>query len=209
MSTRRIGRPRYSSIDRLAVKQEEFQTILQYCDQFLKNHATHEKLVKAFTLLFHTGCRISELLQLEKGDIQSIIDRGMFSLDNSTKTGKPRLVLISDNGVEAIKELWEMEISPGVDNMKEKTFKGRANMPLGKTGVSGFTKLINKHMKLALESDLYSSHSFRQGVISDLLNGGVPLSTVSGIIGHANISTTLKYHRATKEEKENSINLVR
>ena len=192
------------------VKQEEFETILQYCDQFLKNHATHEKLVKAYTLLFHTGCRVSELLQLEKGDIQSIIDRGLFSLDNSTKTGKPRLVLISEKGVEEVKELWEMEIIPGIDNMKEKIFKGRANRAFGKTGISGFTKLINRHLKIALESDLYSSHSFRQGLISDLLNDGkVPLSTVSGIIGHANISTTLRYHRPTREEKENSINLVR
>lgn len=104
------GRPFNTSIERLPVKQEEFETLIMYCNQMIVKESTREKLVKAFTLLYNSGCRISELLQIDKNDILTIIKFSKFSLDNTTKTGKPRMVLISDKGVEAIREIFEMEI---------------------------------------------------------------------------------------------------
>lgn len=207
------GRPFNTSIERLPIKQEEFESLLMYCDQFIIKESTRLKLVKAFTILYHSGCRISELLQLDKNHIASILKArdlskaGSFSLNNTTKTKKPRLVLISKQGVEDIAEIWEMEICEEVDNMSEKIFPGKNGKPLG---VTGFTALINKHMKLALESDLFSSHSFRQGLLSSLISDAkIPVSTVSAMIGHASINTTLRYHRSTKIEQAEALEMVR
>jgi len=203
------GRPFFSSIERIPVKQEEFETLIMYCDQQIVKQSTREKLVKAFTLLYNSGCRISEILKIDKNDILNIIKFSKFSLDNTTKTGRPRMVLISEKGVEAIREIFEMEICEETDDLSQTIFPGRRGKPLG---VTGFTALINKHMKLALESDFYSSHSFRQGLISQLLNvdeGNVPASVVSALIGHSNLSTTLRYHRSTKIEQASALNLVR
>ena len=55
----------------------------------------------------------------------------------------------------------------------------------------------------------YSRHSFRQGLITDMLIiHKLPLSTAQAYIGHSSMMTTARYAKATTEDTQKAINVV-
>lgn len=204
---RRVGRPKSETVSRRPVQQEQYDQLMTYVDQIAKPK-TAEKLRRAFTLLFFTGLRIGELVLISRADVISIIEKNIFSLSNATKTKKPRLVIVSKNGQQAIKEIFEMDWDENIDDMSLKVFHAQGNDHTKPLGVPGLNKLINLHMKESLGS-LYTSHSFRQGLISDMLLKGVAVTIVSSYISHTALSTTLKYLRPTEENMIDAVNIAR
>lgn len=188
---------------------------MMYAKQVAKPK-TSEKLTRAFVLLYYGGFRISELLQITRANIHSILGvetekgtekSGAFSLTNATKTKTARLVLFSKNGVAAIKEIFEMDWDPEIDDMNRLVFEPR-NKNSKALGKHGFLKLINFHIQEAL-GPTFSSHSFRKGIISDMLNKRIPLKTVSQFIGHSDIKTTILYHSISEEDMKEAAELAR
>ena len=153
------------------------------------------KLLRAYTILHHTGMRASELLQLDSEMILDSMETGKFSLDNSTKTKKTRLIMLSKKGIVEFKELFEMELSR---NEYEKIFKGTAG---------GLIRLLNTHIKENL-GVLYSSHSYRQAYVTDLLKVA-PASRVSKLVGHRNVQTTLRYDYSSESDMLDVLEMVR
>lgn len=210
MNNRRPGRPKSSTVARRGIFEEEYEELMMYVDQQVLKPTSQDKLRKAFCLSYYFGTRISELLLLKRSDIYSLINaeegKGVISLSNETKTKKPRLIIVGKKGVQEIRELFEMEWDPIIDDMNMKVFQGHKGKPLG---VPGFTTFINTHMKLALDSDLYTSHSFRAGIISEMLKKKVDISTISSFIGHSAISVTLAYHRPQETDLMDAAELAR
>ena len=68
------------------------------------NHPTRSKLKTAFTILYVTGCRISEIVNFTKEDIESMIKNKEFSLNNSNKTKIPRLIEFSDSQISLLEK---------------------------------------------------------------------------------------------------------
>jgi len=188
----RMGRPRGSTKARVPVSEEDFQSLLMYVDQQVIKLTIAEKLRKAFTILRHTGMRASELLILDYSMIISGIEEGRFSLDNTTKTKKTRLILLTQKGREELAELFDYDENT---NRSEKVFTKRNGRELQS---QSFTKLLNTNIKKAL-GDLYTSHSFRQAYVTDLLKVA-PASQVAKLVGHSNIQTTLAYDYATEDD---------
>ena len=60
-------------------------------------------------------------------------------------------------------------------------------------------QLVNKYMKSIL-GDNYTSHSFRQGLITEMGSKSVNPKIIQSFIGHRNISTTLGYIKPTEED---------
>jgi len=53
----------------------------------------------------------------------------------------------------------------------------------------------------------YTSHSFRQGLLSDLRAKGINIKIMSKFIGHSDVKTTMRYIQPSDEDI--MINLVR
>lgn len=77
-----------------------------------------------------------------------------------------------------------------------------------KTGINNivFIQQVNFHLKNIL-GDGYTSHSFRQGLLSDFGAKGVNVKIMSKFIGHSDIKTTMRYVVSTDEDI--MMNLVR
>ena len=69
-----------------------------------------------------------------------------------------------------------------------------------------FIQQVNKIIKEILGTG-FSSHSFRQGLITEMGSKSINIKIISQFIGHKNISTTMGYMKPTDEQILN--NLIR
>jgi len=51
----------------------------------------------------------------------------------------------------------------------------------------------------------FTSHSFRQGLITEMGNKSINIKIISNFIGHKNVSTTLGYIKPTDDQIKNSL----
>jgi integrase/recombinase XerD len=165
----------------------------------IKKH-TKDKYLKVWTLLFYTGCRISELVSLQVKDLKNILKNKELSLANNTKTNKPRLIYFSDMAVKEISKLFKDDLE--LDN---NVFLIRAwNKLKDKVNSQALTIQCNKYIQSIL-GDLYSTHSFRQGIITQMATSSINTKVIQEFIGHSNISTTLRYVKPTENDIRKSL----
>ena len=70
-----------------------------------------------------------------------------------------------------------------------------------KDGISHdvFIKQVNAIMKSIL-GEGYTSHSFRQGLITEMGSKGVNVKIISKFIGHSDVKTTMRYIKPTDDD---------
>jgi integrase len=90
-----------------------------------------------------------------------------------------------------------------MDNPKDKVIQ-----KLGHTESSihpiSYINLVNKHMKKVL-GDRFTSHSFRQGLLTEMGAKSVNPKIIQHFIGHKSIKTTLNYITPTKDDIQNAL----
>ncbi|MCL2521992.1 MAG: site-specific tyrosine recombinase XerD [Erysipelotrichales bacterium] len=147
-------------------------------------------------LLYATGLRVSELLDLRTSDLhinQSyLIARG--------KGDKERILPINDACLNLLRD-YIIKVRPKLSKAPlPYLFLNSSGKRLSR---QGFFKLLKK---IALEAGVYKDvtpHTIRHSFASHLLNNGVDLRFVQELLGHEDISTTQIYtHLDKKRLKE-------
>jgi integrase len=180
-----------------AIRKVDFERLLDFVSKNkYMNHPTKAKLKIAYTLLFCTGCRISEILNFTKEDLETILKFEEISLNNSTKTKKPRLIRFSNEHIEYIRK-----IVPE----KETGYLFKRNNSIEPMTITGLTTLCNNYIQIAL-GDLYSSHGFRRNMISTILRETGRIKAAQEHIGHTSPVTTAKYDTLEDDEIKNILN---
>lgn len=147
-------------------------------------------------LLYGTGLRISELLNLTTNDIDTI----NCTVHCIGKGDKERIVPINDYIIESLKNY--LEVRPLL--LKKKTTQELfLNNNGSKLTRVGFFKTLKK---ILLEKGLnpnISPHTLRHSFATHLLEYGADLRTIQEMLGHSDISTTRIYtHITNKKIKE-------
>ena len=137
-------------------------------------------------LLYATGLRVSELIQLKKSDINL---EGGF-LVASGKRSKERVVPLGEISRQAIKDYLEKEKPKGIFLLP--------NRRGGKLTRQAVWKLIRKYGK-KMEKTHISPHTIRHTFATHLLEGGADLRSVQILLGHEDISTTQIYTHVDKK----------
>ncbi|HAX03245.1 MAG: site-specific tyrosine recombinase XerD [Tenericutes bacterium GWC2_34_14] len=144
-------------------------------------------------LIYGSGLRVSELLDIELGDIHLnqayIMVRG--------KGSKERMVPISDPAVIALRNY----IVKGRESLiqLEKTQILFLNQQGNRLSRQGFFKLLKK---LALDAGVKtecSPHTLRHSFATHLLENGMDLRTLQSLLGHEDISTTQIYTHISQQ----------
>ena len=135
-------------------------------------------------LLYGCGLRISEALDLTRGEINQKTD----ALRIQGKGGKSRIVPILPVAIDAIETY--IELCPYQLDKSELLFRGARGGKLHAAIIQRDMKKLRSALNLP---DTATPHALRHSFATHLLAGGGDLRTIQELLGHASLSTTQIY----------------
>lgn len=146
------------------------------------------------TIFLNCGLRLSELVGIDldhiEDDVLKVIGKG----------DKQRIVYLNDACIIAINEY--LKVRPNIEGEKA-LFISERKQRIGKTTIQ---ELVKKYLNMsALDTDKYSVHKLRSSTATILSDSGVPVAVIQQILGHENISTTMKYVGVGKESMKEAM----
>ena len=182
-----------AAIIKESVTEVEYKKLMTFLrgDVSIKEN-TKINLMRTFSLLFYTGARLNELLQLKNLDIHNILSDNEIII-KTHKTKNERKIYFSAQAVKEIKKLFS-----GIEKEKSeyKIIRSKGNLFQSPHNIT-YIQQVNKYMKNIL-GDRYTSHSFRQGLITEMATKGINTKIIKEYIGHSDIKTTLRYVKPSK-----------
>jgi integrase/recombinase XerD len=145
-------------------------------------------------LLYASGMRISELVALNPGDVNT---EGDYFVRCLGKGRKERIIPLYEQVATVVKKY--------VDEDRPKLAHGRKETALflnargQRLTRQGFWQKLKEYVKSAGLSPKISPHTLRHSFATHMLSGGADLRSVQELLGHANISTTQVYTHLTTE----------
>jgi integrase/recombinase XerD len=178
--------PRFTPPIPKVLSEEEVVRLLEVPEG--EKHGLRDRTM--LELLYATGLRVSELVNLKRSDINM---EGGF-LVASGKRSKQRIVPLGSFARQIIREYLKVVGVPG-----SFLFANRQGVPLSRQTV---WKIIRKYAA-RVTSRHVSPHTLRHTFATHLLEGGADLRSVQILLGHEDISTTQIYtHVDRKRLKE-------
>ena len=133
-----------------------------------------------FYLLWHCGLRVSEVSGLMLQDID--LEKGKLFVSNS-KERKDRVIYMSQTTIDALRAYLDFSS----DKQRESVFEvdGR---PLAVRAIQGRLKIYGKQCGVKV-----SPHRLRHTFASQMLNAGMPVTSLQRYLGHEDLDTTMHY----------------
>ena len=144
-------------------------------------------------LLYRTGMRIGELLQVKVDDI--ILSEQTILLYIGSKNYEGREVYYSSDAEQALKD-WLRTRDP----TKRYLFYGRTDKPL--SYVAAWTVMRKALERSGLSDKGYSLHSLRHTFATEMINHGMRVEVLQKILGHQDIEMTMRYARLSNQRIE-------
>lgn len=185
------------------ITEVEYKKLMSFTrgNETLRNN-TKLNLLRTFTILFFTGLRLNEVQELKIINIKNLIENKNVKIDIS-KTSTQRKLYLTNSFQKELLKLFDFKnelddnkiISKGSDKNKRTSINKIV-----------FIQQVNKTIKEIL-GEGFSSHSFRQGLITEMGSKSINIKIISQFVGHKNVSTTMGYMKPTDEQILN--NLIR
>ncbi|MBE6749748.1 MAG: site-specific tyrosine recombinase XerD [Ruminococcaceae bacterium] len=144
-------------------------------------------------LLYATGIKVSELIELTLNDINLQI--GIIHLHNDKKE---RIVPIYPAAVRSLTD-YVYNVRPAIvlDENEDKLFTNMSGQHLSR---QGFWKIIKHYAEMAgIKKDI-TPHTLRHSFAAHLLENGAKLSDIKDMLGHTDISSTQIYAKLIKSK---------
>ena len=159
--------------------------------------------------LAYTGARVGAIARLRRGDLE---DQGTQRvLRFREKGGKQREIPVRHDLDRWLRDYVE---AAGIDTDPKETPLFRAALGNRKVLSDGpllgndMRRLLKRRLKDAGLPPIFSPHSFRVLVVTDLLSQDVPLEDVQYLAGHANPRTTQIYDRRRRRVTRNIVERI-
>ena len=150
-------------------------------------------------LLYGSGCRISELLDLNLKSLQSESDQQFLKVVG--KGNKERFIPLGSYAKKAL-DAYLTRARPNF--VKGKNVSALfVNQRGGKLSRQSVWSMLNRQSKLLKIKDL-SPHSLRHSFATHLLDGGADIRAVQELLGHSNVATTQIYTLVTIDKLRES-----
>ena len=145
------------------------------------------------SLLYASGMRVSELISLNLGDVDTKED----FVRCFGKGQKERIIPIARKASLTLEEYLK-EARPKLARTREEKalFLNRRGERLTR---QGFWQILKGHARAAELDATITPHTLRHSFATHMLSGGADLRSVQELLGHANISTTQVYTHLTSE----------
>ena len=144
-------------------------------------------------LLYSTGARVSELINLNAADISTITneDQVNTTVKLKGKGGKERVVPIGSFAVKAVND-YLTRSRPNL--IKVSTQRALfLNQRGGRLSRQSAWNVVTSNAERAGVGEQVSPHSMRHSFATHLLDGGADIRVVQELLGHASVTTTQIY----------------
>ena len=146
-------------------------------------------------LLYGTGCRVSELINLKVEDFD--FEEGFINILG--KGNKERIVPIAPRTIQLVQDYLEhFEIESGLLFPK----RGNDSEPMSRISVTNLTKDIARRAGI---SSNVSAHVMRHSYATHMLENGCDMATMQELLGHSDMKTTKIYARVTKDLRKKAL----
>ncbi len=193
----RIDLPKAEAVAMRYTDTQHIEVLLSAPDMTTKSGLRDRAIME---LLFSTGLRVSELVGLNREQIN--LESGEFGVIG--KGRRPRVVFISDRAKFWLRQ-WltsrEDEWSPLFIH-----FAGKKENNLYDTGekmrltVRSVQRIVDKYAKKCNLPVKLSPHGLRHSFATDLISNGANIRDVQEMLGHKSIVTTQIYTHVTKPQ---------
>jgi len=179
------------------IKQEEITNLFDYIDFPEDFKGYRDKLI--LELLYGSGMRLSELINLKEQDI-NLIDLTMRVLG---KRNKERIIPFPHYLTNKITEYIKAKKSENLNSdFLFITLKGEKTYP------KLIYRVVTGYLSLVTTNEHKSPHSLRHTYATHLLNNGADLNAIKELLGHANLSATQIYTHNTFKKLNNIYKLA-
>jgi site-specific recombinase XerD len=181
------------------LEQEEVAGLLASID---RSTALGHRDYALFALMFNTGARVQEILDLRSSDVRL---NAPAQVRLSGKGNKVRLCPIWASTAQLLRPLCA---ASSRDGTARPLFVNHRGEPLTRFGVR---YLLRRYMEIAarkhpsLEGRSIHPHSLRHTTAIHLLKAGVDFASISQWLGHASLNTTMVYARADLDLKRQAL----
>lgn len=144
-------------------------------------------------LLYATGIKVSELIELKVGDVNLQI--GILHLN---KSGRERVIPIYPAAIKTLASFLN-NVRPAIviDPDEDRLFTNMNGNPMSR---QGFWKIIKFYAeKAGIKKDI-TPHTLRHSFAAHLLENGAELKDIKEMLGHSDISSTQVYARFVKNK---------
>ncbi len=169
---------------------EEVERLMEQPDEATRKGIRDRAMIE---LLYATGLRVSELINLKREDLK--IEMGMLTC--SGKGSKERIVPVGDSALSKISRyLREARGEYKKSDQNPYLFLSNRGKPMTR---QSFWKIIKKYALRANIEKNVTPHILRHSFATHLLENGANLRSVQMMLGHSDISTTQIYTHINKE----------
>lgn len=144
-------------------------------------------------LLYATGIRVSELIDLNVDDVS--LSAGFIRCESK---GKERIIPLYPAAIKALSD-YIKEVRPQLIADPDETALF-VNMNGERMSRQGFWKIVKHYQELAGISKDITPHTLRHSFAVHLLENGADLHAIQEMLGHADISSTQIYTHVVKKQ---------
>lgn len=144
-------------------------------------------------LLYATGIRVSELIQLNTSDIN--MEMAFIRCNKGTRE---RMIPIGSMAVAALREYFNKSRPLLIQKNDEKALF--VNINGGRLTRQGFWKIIKQYKNQARINKDITPHTLRHSFAAHLLENGADLRSIQEMLGHSDISSTQIYAQIAKNK---------
>ena len=159
------------------------ETLSEECIEKLRDSCLHIRDLAMIDLLYSTGIRVGELVNLNIGDI-NFEERECIVYG---KGNKQRKVYFDAKSKVHLKQYLEQRT-----DYNEALFVTLDN-PFERLKISGVEIRLRKLGRLALLDQKVHPHKFRRSMATRAIDKGMPIEQVQKLLGHQQIDTTMHY----------------
>lgn len=156
-------------------------------------------------LMYATGLRVTELVQLDTSDVS--LESDPVTVRCQGKGDRERILPIPQRAADELRQyMFKIRRRMAKDRV-EKGDDGRQRYPLfvNRRGErltrQGFWLILKNYAQMAGLGGEITPHTLRHTYATHMLSGGMPLRYVQDALGHASISTTQVYTQLTDQQK--------
>ena len=159
--------------------------------------------------LAYTGARVGALARLRRGDLE---DQGSQRVLRFREKGGQQREIPVRYDLDRWLVAYLLAARIAADHKETPLFRAargkQKTLAAGALSANAMRRMLKRRLKDARLPNIFSPHSFRVLVVTDLLTQDVPLEDVQYLAGHANPKTTQLYDRRQKRVTRNIVERI-